>query len=834
MGGAPPTLATPANNVPQIQNPAALNLETALQQFVIDLREDGEPENTKKAYLPKLKEWFQYCDHVYPTDPYKYNMNFDKIYLFMFFQTFRQQKKRGGNRQLQQQDIYFDAEAYDNLMRPFAGLSLGQRLLENAPHVENPISESQFATYKAALRRIYNAQINNNVNSLHWDHVWLPALKELQRLVKSRKVIIKRLQHQEKVTGEFSPYAMVGHYNDIEDMLWTDSNGRSWRQTVANLRHRYCLLFLTSGILRCESLIQADLSDHLSFYLPQRDQDIHPMLLLIMQIPEGKVNNGRTLFGRATRHKLPQFCPVGALAMYLQCRFHVTREFNNFTIEDWCTNSRWFDIKLLVDVDGISDRTQPMRSDGYSKHIKETLLKLGLPTNNLCHLGRKLGTKTLELLEEESESIRRMGQWNPSVFDNYYSTKLPIGSIRKLAGYISKSNIYYNTRTTVNPNDELLKSTPIGSFVYTALDGVLEQAQNHRGGYDTAIHFLRCLAELNKVFLQDAAALLCVKEERSNHFMFQNLAVLESQAFYDFKGQMASAIRHEVSPLDATIESVLPGVLEIQRTTHSMVEQLGGKVDRFHEAVHGAVHEATQSISEDVTRQLQGLCNHLKRCLDDKQMEGNRRRKLARCFRSIGELLDMAEFDGTESDGDTRHLQERTVAANDLFESEEKSLSAEPFEREDQGLYTEPNATSDTTVAISRTRASGSSTATSPNKRLAPKYHSLKEILDDWQDPNNGFLVLDKKYGRNWRKDWSDSQKTLFSRLSRIYSAVVKYIESNPDHNEALAELEEVFKKKRLSIRGMVRYFQAEGYIHVQKSRGRTKQQLSADDAIEV
>ncbi|KAG7364178.1 hypothetical protein IV203_037380 [Nitzschia inconspicua] len=212
-----------------------------------------------------------------------------------------------------------------------------------------------------------------------------------------------------------------------------------------------------------------------------------------------------------------------------------------------------------------------------------------------------------------------MGQWNPSVFDNYYSTKLPIGSIRKLAGYVSKSNIYYNTRTTVNPNDALLKSTPMGSFVYTALDGVLEQAQIHRGGYDTAIHFLRCLAELNKVFLQDAAALLCVKEERSNHFMFQNLAVLESQAFYDFKGQMASAIRHEVSPLDATVESVLPGVLEIQRTTHSMVEQLGGKVDRFHEAVH----EATRSISEDVTRKLQGLCNHLKRCLDDKQMEGN-------------------------------------------------------------------------------------------------------------------------------------------------------------------------------------------------------------------
>ncbi|KAG7373904.1 hypothetical protein IV203_012999 [Nitzschia inconspicua] len=297
--------------------------------------------------------------------------------------------------------------------------------------------------------------------------------------------------------------------------------------------------------------------------------------------------------------------------------------------------------------------------------------------------------------------------------------------------------------------------------------------------------------------VKDVAAFLCVKEERTNHFMFRNLAVLESQAFYVITALILLA------PSGLNFSHLL--------TANNPFNggQLGGKVDRFHEAVHGAIHEATQSISEDITCQLQGLCNHLKRCLDDKQVEGNQRRKLARCFRSIGELLDMAEFDGAESDGDTRHLHHRNVARNDLFESEEKGLSTEPLEREDQGLSTVPNATSETTVAISRTRASGSSTATSPNKRLAPKYHPLKEILDDWQDQNNGFLVLAK-------------------------NAVVKYIESNPDHNEALAELEEVSKKKRLSIRGMVCYFQAEGYIHVKKSCGRTKQQLSAEDAIEV
>ncbi|KAG7365502.1 glycolytic enzyme transcriptional activator [Nitzschia inconspicua] len=718
-GEAPPPANVPPannnnnNNVPQIPNPAVLNLEVVLQKFLIDMREADDSENTKKEYLPKLKEWFQYCDHVHKNDPFRYNLNFEKVYLFIFYQTFRQQKKRGGNRQLQQEDMYFDAEAYDTLMRPFAGLSPGQRLLENAPHVENPISNSQFAIYKAALKRIHNVQVEKFVNALHWGNVWLPAMDDLHKLVKSRETNVDRvLQHKEKVTVEFSPFAMLGHYNDIEDMFWTDSNERSRGQTVAKLRHRYCLLLLTSGILRCKSLANADLSDHLALYLPKRDQDIHPMLMLIMQLPE-------------------------------------------------------------------------------------------------------VGANTLELLKEESEDIRRMGQCNPSVFDSHYSTKLPIGSIRKLAGYISKKSIYMNTRTTINPNDELLKSTPVGSFVYTALDGVSEQARIRGGGYETAINFLRSLAELNKVFLQDAAALLCVDEERSNHFMYRNLAVLESRAFHDFKEQMASAIRNETNPLDDTVESILPGVLDIHRTTQSMVEQLGEKIDRVNDRVD-RIHEATHAIREDVTS-IQGLCNSLKQCLDDDESDGDRRRKLARCFKEIGQLLYSSELHS-----DTADVPEHPVTDNDLLESEKQDVS------------TKPTATSENTAAISTTRTSGCSSVTLPRKRLAPKYHSLKEILDDWQDPNDGFLVLDKKYGRNWRKDWSDAQKTCFSRVSRIYSAVVKYIESKSDDKEALAELEEVFQNKRLSIKGMITYFQAEGYIVVQKSRGRTKQQQqSADDTVE-
>ena len=63
----------------------------------------------------------------------------------------------------------------------------------------------------------------------------------------------------------------------------------------------------------------------------------------------------------------------------------------------------------------------------------------------LGHLGRKLGTKILELLEEETEELKKMGQWNPSVFDLAYSTKLPLGEIQKLAGFVSDHKLYFNT-----------------------------------------------------------------------------------------------------------------------------------------------------------------------------------------------------------------------------------------------------------------------------------------------------------------------------------------------------------------------------------------------------
>ena len=90
--------------------------------------------------------------------------------------------------------------------------------------------------------------------------------------------------------------------------------------------------------------------------------------ICVNQIPEGKTNHGNMLYGRATRHRDVRLCSVGALVFYLGYRFDITEEFKNFTVDDWCNNKKWFDVKLLADAWG-TNNTKIMQLDGYGKAV---------------------------------------------------------------------------------------------------------------------------------------------------------------------------------------------------------------------------------------------------------------------------------------------------------------------------------------------------------------------------------------------------------------------------------------------------------------------------------
>ena len=52
--------------------------------------------------------------------------------------------------------------------------------------------------------------------------------------------------------------------------------------------------------------------------------------------------------------------------------FYCTKEFKDMSVKDWLDNKKWFDVKLLVDINA-GDYTREMQSDSYGKHIKAVL-----------------------------------------------------------------------------------------------------------------------------------------------------------------------------------------------------------------------------------------------------------------------------------------------------------------------------------------------------------------------------------------------------------------------------------------------------------------------------
>ena len=191
--------------------------------------------------------------------------------------------------------------------------------------------------------------------------------------------------------------------------------------------------------------------------------------------------------------------------MYLTMRFQITKEFSDSNF-NWLDNSAWFDVKLLVDVQRGKDFTKPMTTNTYAKAMAQVLKSLGIIKTHLSHIGRVLGTKILEMLEVESEEIRRLGNWNPSIQDNSYSTKLPMKPIRRLAGFSTGNGIHFNHRTMVDVPMGLQQTTPIGKWVFRALESV-ETANEEGGGKYTAQNFLQFLVQLNIIFLQDMAVI---------------------------------------------------------------------------------------------------------------------------------------------------------------------------------------------------------------------------------------------------------------------------------------------------------------------------------------
>ena len=253
---------------------------SAYEQAVLHQISSSRPTSTRKAHDPKIEEFYEYCRSVYPLDPFCNNLDDKKVYKFMFYQSMREPRQRGGGKNRPR--IGFDRADYDSILEKY-------RFDSTEPPPEPPdntISEKTFAQYKQCLQKIHRDQVARRVTNLTWEQVWTLASHNLHQLVKRRVPERKKKNYHEKVDYEFAPYTVVEDFPQIETEIWVNGYG-SVRSASAWLRHRYCLLQSTSGILRCESLFKAELSDLLGVVV-RHDHDPHPLYVLVMQIATGK------------------------------------------------------------------------------------------------------------------------------------------------------------------------------------------------------------------------------------------------------------------------------------------------------------------------------------------------------------------------------------------------------------------------------------------------------------------------------------------------------------------------------------------------------------------
>jgi hypothetical protein len=162
-----------------------------------------QKDNTKLAYLPKIKEFKGFCDFLFPglSPSCRYQVDSDKLYRFMFYHVFREKKRVGGRGGVEE---HFDPYEYERVVGKYAALfntvqhNVGDVCYQegaegDVPDPTSPLGYDQINTYRSSVRHYYEMQYELNANRLRWDEINTPSVKKLLSIVKGRNKRVKKI-----------------------------------------------------------------------------------------------------------------------------------------------------------------------------------------------------------------------------------------------------------------------------------------------------------------------------------------------------------------------------------------------------------------------------------------------------------------------------------------------------------------------------------------------------------------------------------------------------------------------------------------------------------------
>jgi len=141
-----------AHGTATIVTPSGLEYNSRLQQHAARACEKDRPPNSVKVYDPKTEEWDQFCEQIFPHERHAKILDPLRVYRFIYYQTFREQRKRGGKTKTSS----FNLEDYNAVMARCDSSDSNTACIDGP---QKGIGKQAMAQYKAVLHRLYDQQV---------------------------------------------------------------------------------------------------------------------------------------------------------------------------------------------------------------------------------------------------------------------------------------------------------------------------------------------------------------------------------------------------------------------------------------------------------------------------------------------------------------------------------------------------------------------------------------------------------------------------------------------------------------------------------------------------
>jgi hypothetical protein len=280
--------------------------------------------------------------------------------------------------------------------------------------------------------------------------------------------------------------------------------------------------------------------------------------------------------------------------------------------------------------------------------------------------------------------------------------------------------------------------------------------------------------------------LVAVFKVRVSHF---SIFVLQG-----FKALMVERLTGESCPLDATLETVLPGVHTRFVATDANIETVRGEVQTGFQQVNTNIGILADGIDE-----LRETAGESKKAIAATCLQV--------AFSLLGKELDLSKLGGGAGDDTSPGSKRATQDGSPLPASEEpppkKRRGVEGVEGVDfSAIY------------------------------LVPKQKDLQGLWDEWhglgkfegKPREGGFESLELEFKAKWRRHL-DVQH--FSRTKRVVAGIKAYIEREGVAEDiAIATLDSVYKDDASSVANMVVWMQDMGLLKRSVARGKQKAAL--------